>query len=115
MTNLTPLFRGDSREFSLTFSDDDGKPINITGWKVYFTLKESEGDADSEAKLKKDVTEHESPEEGKAKIHLEPSDTNDLEPGEYYYDFQIKKPGGDILTVASGELRILTDITRRTG
>jgi len=113
MTNLSPLFRGDSREFSLTFSDDDGKPIDITGWKVYFTLKDSEGDPDSEAILRKDVTDHHDAEAGNTRIHLDPSDTNGVQPGEYHFDFQIKKPNGDILTVAKGEMRILTDITRR--
>lgn len=111
MTNLTPLFRGDSRDYSLTFTDDEGDPIPITGWKVYFTLKKNEWD--SKTVVKKDVTEHEDAEGGNTVISLAPADTNDLEPGDYFYDFQVKKPGGDILTVAKGKLKILADITRR--
>lgn len=114
MTNLTPLFRGDSRDYSLTFTDDNGDAINITGWKVYFTLKKNEWDKDSKAVVKKDTTEHEAPGEGHTIISLEPSDTDALEAGDYHYDFQVKKPQGDILTVAQGILKILTDITRRT-
>lgn len=114
--NLNPLYRGDTREYALTFTDSNGDPINIDGWTIYFTLKKNERDTDDEAALKKDTTEHE-PEVGKTKFTLTPSNTNDLKPAKYFYDIQVKKKDGDkdvIVTVVKGNLEILTDITRRT-
>lgn len=113
MANLSPLFRGDSREYSLSFTDSEGAKIDITGWKVYFTLKKNESDGDSSAQVTKDVTEHEAPTEGRTKIVLVPSDTDSLEPGDYHYDIQVKTANGSILTVAKGRMSIKADITRR--
>lgn len=114
MINLNPLFRGDSREYCLTFKDDQEASIDITGWKVYFTMKENEWDGDGNCAIKKDVTEHEAPQEGKTKFVLRPEDTNGLNPGEYVYDIQVKKPSGDVLTVAMGKITVKADVTRRT-
>ena len=114
MTELSPLFRGDSREYALTFTDKEGAAIDISGWKVYFTLKKNPLINDDGALLKKDTTDHEAPTEGKTKIVLAPSDTDDLKPGDYVYDIQIKKPSGDVITVVKGTLKIEADVTRRT-
>lgn len=114
MANLSPLYRGDSREYSLSFTDSQGVKIDITGWKVYFTLKKNEVDGDSNASVKKDVTEHEAPTEGKTKIVLASADTDNLEPGEYHYDIQVKTANGSIMTVAKGRMAIKVDITRRS-
>lgn len=114
MTALSPLYRGDSREYSLVFTDSKGAVIDITGWKVYFTLKQNHLIEDGEAVIKKDITNHEAPKEGKTKIVLAPSDTDNLKPGNYFYDVQIKKPNGDVVTVVRGSLKIEPDVTRRT-
>lgn len=114
MANLNPLFRGDTREYLLTFKDAEGAAIDITGWKIYFTMKNSSGNNDNNCLIKKDITAHYSPTEGKSKIVFSSSDTHDLHPGDYYYDIQIKKVDGTIYTVAHGKAPILADITRRT-
>lgn len=112
--NLEPIYRGDSREYKLTFTDSKGAAIPITGWKVYFTVKDNRRDSDDLAVIKKDITVHDDPENGKTKIIISPSDTNDLQPGIYYYDIQVKRGIENILTVLAGRLKIITDITRRT-
>lgn len=114
MTELSPLFRGDSREYALSFTDKEGAAIDITGWKVYFTLKKNPLTNDDNAGVKKDITDHEAPQEGKTKIVLAPSDTDHLNPGDYVFDIQIKKPSGDVITVVKGSLKIEADVTRRT-
>lgn len=114
MTELSPLYRGDSREYALTFTDKEGVAIDITGWKVYFTLKKNPLINDDGALIQKDITSHEAPTEGKTKIVLAPSDTDKLKPGDYVYDIQIKKPSGDVITVVKGSLKIEADVTRRS-
>lgn len=111
--NLKPLYRGDSREYTLVFTDKDDEPIPITDWKVYFTVKLSYMDTDGRAVIRKDITVHTDPVNGKTKITLLPIDTRNIKPEEYWYDIQVKRGTDDILTVMSGRLEIITDITRR--
>ena len=111
--NLEPLYSGDTRDYYLTFTDANGDAIDITDWKVYFTMKLNYADSDDVAAVKKDSTSHTDPENGKTKINLNNGDTGGLIAGNYFYDVQVKKDNGDILTVMSGMIEILTDITRR--
>jgi len=111
--NLEPLYRGDSREYNLTFTDNAGAVIDISTWKIYFTAKIKYKDSDDLAVIKKDITIHSEPENGKTKIILTPTDT-DIDPGSYYYDIQVKRAAESILTVLMGKIKIITDITRRT-
>ena len=34
------IVRGDSKQYTLYFKDSDGVVIDITGWTVFFTVKE---------------------------------------------------------------------------
>jgi len=110
--NQISVFRGDDKTFNFTFKDGDGAAIDITDWTIYFTAKENVNDTDDEAKIKKDVTVHTAPEGGISNFSLSHIDT-DLDPKEYYYDFQIKKDDGIIRTLIKGGFLIHTDITRR--
>ena len=110
--NLQSFYRGDSREYLITFTDADSAVIDITGWTVYFTVKLSYMDADADAKITKDITTHYDPTNGQTKITLLTTDT-DIDPANYYYDIQAKKAAGDIFTVMAGRIEILSDITRR--
>ena len=111
--NLKSLYSGDSRDFYLTFTDSDGDAIDITGWKIYFTIKFHYNDTDESAAVKKDITEHTDAINGKTKFSLVNGDTKDLDARTCWYDIQVKKNTGDILTVMSGKIQILRDITRR--
>jgi hypothetical protein len=111
--DLKPLYRGDSREYNLTFTNSNGGAINITDWKVYFTMKLSYIDGDSKAVIKKDINTHDDPTNGKTKIILLPDDTKDIKPDKYWYDVQIKRGEDNILTIIRGRIEIITDITRR--
>lgn len=112
-TKLNPLYRGDSRQYTLTFTDSEGAVVPIEGWTVYFTLKKYAWKSDEEADVKKDVTEHTNPSQGETKIVLSSSDTVSLRTGVYRFDIQIKKGDGTIITILSGTLEIKADITRR--
>ncbi len=114
MADLNDFYRGDTREYTLTFVDGAGDAINITGWTIFFTLKEKESDADDDAKIKKDITSHSDPTAGETKFTLEASETDDLEGRNYYYDIQAKKTNDDIITVTKGRVRVLIDVTIRT-
>jgi len=107
------IYRGDTKTYSLTFTDADNAAIDITGWTIFFTVKEKKSDADDDAVLKKDVTVHGDPTNGLSSIALSATDT-DISPSRYYYDIQIKKDDDSINTVLCSTFEVLTDITRRT-
>ncbi|MBA7512328.1 hypothetical protein ES705_04332 [subsurface metagenome] len=113
VVNLNSIFRGDSREYLLTFTRDDGSAIDISEWKVYFTVKKNYRDDDIAAVIKKDISVHYDPVNGKTKISLLPMDT-DIVPGNYFYDIQVKRATNDIITVLAGKVEIKSDVTRRT-
>lgn len=111
-TNLK-LRRGDSKGYLLHFTDDAGADINITGWTVFFTASDNPSpDTDTTAQIRKTITTHTTPLEGKTTINLSPTDTNLL--GDFYYDIQVKRLDGSIITVLSGLMTFYADQTRRT-
>ena len=107
------VIRGDDKYYIITIKDDDGVAIDITGWTVYFTVKEDTNDDDADAKIKKDVTSHTTPISGITQIHLTNEDTT-LDVRNYYYDIQVKKSDDTIMTIVAGNFEVTQDITTRT-
>ena len=106
------LTRGDDKYYILTFTDSNGDPIDITGWIIFFTVKRDLDDTDDEALIKKDITSHTDPTNGQTRIHLTNDDTDLI--GSYYYDIQVKKSDGTIITILEGAITFKKDITQRT-
>jgi len=109
--------RGDSlkREISIK---DGGEPVDITNWTIYFTVKKNKTDSDDDAVIKKDITTHTDPVNGKSYLLVLPSEMDNLV-GTYYYDVQVKRPMtepisyDDIETPLEGSIIFSVDITRR--
>lgn len=112
MNDLT-IYRGDDKDFTIHFKDAVDADVDITGWKVYFTVKKNESDVDVDAVITKDITSHTDPTGGDTKISLVGADTEDLA-GNYYYDIQVKKTGGTVFTIVKGTFIVTKDITLRT-
>jgi len=110
---LLEIKRGDSKDYTLIFKDEDGNYIDITGWTVFFTAKVGIDDTDNEAVIKKTITIHTNPTAGQTKIQLTSADTN-LNPISYVFDIQIKKSTGEIQTIIEGLITIKKDVTQRT-
>ena len=109
------IIRGDSQSIDVVFEDDAGVKLNLTGKTVFFTVKEQSDISanDDKALIKKTITVHSDPTNGKTTIVLAPTDTN-LEPANYVYDLQVKDAGGDIMSTEKSYLEIILDVTRRT-
>lgn len=103
------LIRGDSYSIPVTFSG-----VDLTGSTVFFTIKPAlTNDAgDTTAVLTIEVTSHDDPTNGHTIIPLSNTDT-EIEPGEYYYDLQIKN-GSTITSIPARKCKIYADVTRRT-
>lgn len=107
------MIRGDTTDYTLSFKDSNGNPIDISGWKICFTVKPSTFLGDERAIIKKDI-EITDGQTGVVTIRINPSDTENVKPGEYIYDFQITLPSGEVYTILLGEFEVIGDVTRRT-
>lgn len=112
--NDIEIIRGDNEAIEVQFIDTEtSKPIDITGYTVYFTVNTTKRDTnDDDAIIRKDVTNHTDPVNGKTVILLSTTDTN-LDPRNYYYDVQFKDDDGKIKTVIVGDLSVILDVTKR--
>lgn len=117
MTNLS-MFRGDSKTWDLTFTDSNSSSINITGYTIYFTIKNKNtyynASDDADALVSVNVTSHTDATSGLSAVALTPSNTSTIAPGTYVYDMQLKDAAGNIMTFINGEILINADVTRRT-
>ena len=110
---MNDIYRGDKKDYTLAFKDNAGVAVPITGWKIYFTMKKNLNQSDAQAAIRVDIIEHDDPDNGLTSFHLTNAQTYELIPGIYYYDIQVEKAENDILTIVSGEITILADVTRR--
>lgn len=78
---------------------------DITGWTIYFTVKENMNDTDTNAKIDKTITSHSDAVNGITEVTLSSSDT-DLTPKNYYYSMDFKDAEGNIGILLQGRLKI---------
>lgn len=96
------------------------EPVNLTGAKIWFTVKRTKRDADVDALILKDSVTNPTkvrvvgdPLDGIIRISLDPSDTDSLK-GSLPYDVQVKESDGTITTIIKGYLQVSEDITIST-
>lgn len=108
------IARGDTFLRTLSFVDESGTVIDITGWTIFFTVKDVDTEADGTSEISEEITSHTSPTEGLTQILIAAATMAALAPGDYFYDIQIKKADGTIFTILIGKLIVDADITLRT-
>lgn len=103
------FYRENTVNINLSFPD-----VDLTGATVYFTVKPSYDDdqSDATAIIKKDVTSHTSPTTGETLVTLSPVDTN-VAAGKYGYDIKLEKASGEQTTVSIGQAIIKDTYTLR--
>lgn len=108
------LIRGDSSSIGFEFQEN-GVASDLTGCTVFFTAKPAltNDTGDTSAVITVEVTSHTNPTAGITTIPLTSTDTN-VDPGEYYYDIQVKKVDNSIVSIPAQLLTISADVTRRT-
>lgn len=101
------IYRGTTKIYEMTFAEE-GQPVDINGWTLYFTVKRNK--TDSTEVIKKIVTSHYEPEGGLTKIELSATDTR-IDPGTYYYDLQYKDDDGKIVKIMYGQFIVIQNIS----
>lgn len=112
MSKIT-IKRGDTRVINIPYLDANGAALDLTGAKVYFTVNASSSPTDdTSAVIAKSTSSFASPTSGIATITLSNTDTQNITPGTYYYDAQVKDASGNVTTSKVDKFIIKADITR---
>lgn len=115
MAKQEPIFkfyRGDDYAFNITVKDAADAIVDITGWEAGFTMKRNPNKNDATASLQVLIPALSGPDatNGKVSILLPHADTEDLAPGKYYFDIEVKY-GGYVSTILAGTCEVLPDVT----
>lgn len=117
MSNTITIARGDTKTFEVTVTDANGDAVNLTGYKIFFTVRERGSlitlttNSDTDAVIYKVIDSFASPASGICEINLTDTDT-EVEPKKYVYDIQIIDDGGGISTAVIDDFIVLADVTR---
>lgn len=111
------LIRGDSQTYTLTFKQADGTLYCLKNWAVFFTLKTnwSLPDPGSLQKIVTTFSDTTGGTSGVATIPITPTDTVDLDPGEYDFDIAVRTAANETFTVMRGKFDLEYDVTRTAG
>lgn len=102
--SLLEIYRGDSKRINLAFTNDDGSPLNLSGYAVYYTAKKSYAETGAPI-VDILVTGHDVPVSGLTHITLTSTDTNRC-PGEYVAGFTLVDPNSGVSTFNTDGLSI---------
>jgi hypothetical protein len=97
----------------MNFKNADGSPANITGWKVFFTVKKNLNDADALAVINKTISAFTIPANGVCPIPLTTTDMA-LDAGVYYYDVKHLDTASNQATDLYGSFIVMKATTIRT-
>lgn len=90
----------------------NGAAASLVGATVRFTVKSSEWDTsatDSTALITKNVTSHTDAANGISTITITPADTDDVTPGNYYYDIKVDEDSDGVTVYKIDEGRFVLD------
>lgn len=104
--NIT-MVRGDTLSFGLELVNEELLDTAYFSCKTSYSAEEYA----FQKSLEDGITEEDA---GIYKIRVAPEDTADLDPGTYYYDFEIGA-NGDKFTIIWGTLTLLPDVTGEGG
>ena len=85
--NTITIKRNNDRTYNTTIRDKTTLvPINITGYKLIFSVKKRSTDSDDDAIIYFENTVHTVPSEGTTYITINAEGTKDIDTGKYCYD-----------------------------
>jgi len=104
------IYNKTTKAYELIFRRN-GVAVNITGYTIYFTCKQSMEDSDDNAEIKKDITSHFDATNGKTLIELSATDTDLI--GSYHYDIKYKDEDDNADILFRGRINFMKPVTTR--
>jgi hypothetical protein len=120
-SNRVVMFLRDDRTLSVTANYEDGSAADLTGAKMWFTVKEKASDPDTAALIEKRNTaaggsdseiKITNPTGGAAEVYIVPDDTDEINPGIYSYDVQVMLASGKTYTIVRDRITFKEDVTK---
>lgn len=110
------IWRGDTWEEDWVLTQEDGNPFDLTGVKLFFTVKTDPTIADVSANLRLTSTPSSGititdAANGEVSLSITQSQTAALTPQSYYYDIQVVTATPKVYTLARGRFIVEADIT----
>jgi hypothetical protein len=113
MPNVLEFFVADSVPLEIVVTQN-GMPIDITGYMLFFAIKNDADDTDENAKTFRVLTEFTDPEHGMTLLLLDKGDT-DMEPkNDMVYAFKLVDADGNPVTFEIGRCNALRNPIRAT-
>lgn len=119
--NRIVMFLRDDRTLSVTANYEDGSPADLTGAKMWFTVKAKASDPDANALIEKKSSlaggsdseiKFTNPAGGAAEVYIVPDDTENINPGIYSYDVQVTLANGKTYTIVRDRITFKEDVTK---
>lgn len=117
-TKRISIIRNNTKTLPITFTDSASNPYCLKNWVIFFTMKKSYDLPDSEASVQKVYTtfsDSTSGTSGSANIAIEPSDTGNLDIGEYDFDISVTTADQETYTVLKGKVDLEYNVTKSVG
>lgn len=107
MSTDVSLIRGDSRDLTITITDEAGAPVDVsTAPTITYGIFDR---GVSTALVTKALGDGISVVTSTVTVTLDPADTTSLTPGEYFQELQIIMADGDVFTPLQGVIRLIRD------
>lgn len=106
--------RGTSVRIPVAVRTQEGNPVDLSDFKIYFTVKRRPGDVvhdDESAVITRDFMAQD-PTGGTFYVLLTPRETY-LKPGFYYFDFELAK-GGHVSRLGTFQFQLVDGVTNRS-
>lgn len=128
-TNHIRVFIGNDRTLTVTanYKDEEGNitgPVDLTGAKVWMTVKQRTGDPDSAAIFMRRNTAAGGDDSeirvitpatnGQVEVYIVPSNTRGVGAGTYQYDIQVITSDGKTYTITRAKITLSDDVTKAT-
>jgi hypothetical protein len=93
------IYIGDDTKLKLEFTNNDGTPIDITNWVLYFAIKNSISDSDEDSIYKAKVETHNDPTGGKSEIFISKASAVNFPRGVFISGIRTKDNDGLVTTI----------------
>jgi len=119
--NRIVMFIRDNRTLSVSAAYEDGSATDLTGAKMWFTVKQRSSDPDANALISKKNTAAGGGDSeirvtdaaaGRAEVYIVPDDTENMDPGIYVYDVQVTLADGKTYTIVRDRITLKEDVTK---
>lgn len=113
MATLNLTFpQGATWSFSLAWNDDDGDPINLTGYSAAMQVRQTYKSTTPVVSVSSGSGITLGGALGTVAVQVSATTTDDIKAGRYVYDLELTSAGGEVTRLIEGTLTVTPEVTR---